>query len=129
MLRSISTMRDLCLRYNKSGEGLLWDTPPYSFVEDLRPDQQCDRILYVVVQIMAHVSVGTIGGISFLLMRLRHELQGVTYNKNVENWLPDMALLDELHCLWPWHQMICHYDPLAENALLLKSPNWRLGFD
>lgn len=130
MLRSISIMRNLCLRYNKSGKGLLWDKPPYEITRDLRPDHQCDRIMYVVIEIMANVGVGTIrGGLPFLLTRLTHELQGVTYNKNMENWLSDMALLDELHSLWPWHQMICHHDPLSDNALPLKLPNSRLYFD
>jgi hypothetical protein len=69
---------------------------------------QCDRIKYTVRK-MGLVLLGEYpDGISWLLLKMRHELRGVTYNKDVENWLSGMALLDEIHTLWRWRQTSGH---------------------
>lgn len=52
-------------------------------------------------------------GIAWLLLKLRDDMQGVAYNKDVENWLSGMALLDEIHTLWRWRQISCHRDEEA----------------
>jgi hypothetical protein len=118
MLRSISMMKDLCLRYNKSGEGTSWGVDLLSIIQDLQPSQQSDRVLFVFMKMREAVEHFDPSGISSWLLKLTHELQGATYNKNVENWLSDMALLEDLHSSWPRHQMICYQDPVADDAML-----------
>jgi hypothetical protein len=119
MLRSVDIMKDLCLRYNKSGEGPHWDVDPLSNLQDLNADQQSDRILFIFSKMRDLVKRSDPSGMSSWLLRLTSELRGVTYNQNVENWLSDMALLKELHSSWPRYQMICPHDPMTEVDMVL----------
>jgi hypothetical protein len=70
---------------------------------------QCDRIKETVVKMGNALAHECPDGISWLLLKMRHEMRGVTYNKDVENWLSGMALLDEIHTLWRWRQTHCHH--------------------
>jgi hypothetical protein len=69
---------------------------------------QCDRIKDTVRKMGLVLAGQCPDGISWLLLKMRHELRDVTYNKDVENWLSGMALLDEIHTLWRWRQTSGH---------------------
>jgi hypothetical protein len=59
-------------------------------------------------------------GISRWVQRIEHELSGLVYSKDVENWLSGMALLNELHVSWQWRQMTDYHDPLDEKLVTLE---------
>lgn len=81
---------------------------------------QCDRIKKTVLQMEFVLVNEHPDGISWLLLRMKHEMRGVTYNKDVENWLSGMALLHEIHTLWRWRQTSCHRSSEAAETPILK---------
>jgi len=70
--------------------------------------EQCDRINRTVMKTGFTLENEYPDGISWFLLEMRHEMRDITYNKDVENWLSGMALLDEIHTLWRWRQISCH---------------------
>jgi hypothetical protein len=80
-------------------------------------DHQTDRIKNTVMKMGRTLVREHPDGISWLLLKMKHEMRDVTYNKDVENWLSGMALLDEIHTLWRWRQISCH-----RGSVTVKSP-------
>jgi hypothetical protein len=81
---------------------------------------QCDRIKSTVMKMGLALVEECPDGISWLLLKMTHELRGVTYNKDVENWLSGMALLDEIHTLWRWRQTSGHRGSEAERTPIFE---------
>jgi hypothetical protein len=121
MLPSINMMRDLFLRcerrYGLSNSGKstvsMWTTR-----ECLVLTRKPDQIMAVAMDIGFAVQYDWIDGLPPLLMKLKEKLQGVEYNKSVESWLSNMALLDEIHDSWRRHQMTSHHDKLGRDAII-----------
>jgi hypothetical protein len=122
MLRSINMMRDLFLRcerrygFSDSGEPTV---SMWTIRDCLILTRKPDQIMAVAMDIGFAVQYDWIDGLSHLLMKLKEKLQGVEYNKSVESWLSNMALLDEIHDSWRRHQMIGHHDMLGRDAIIL----------
>jgi hypothetical protein len=79
----------------------------------LDPKQQSDHIYRWAENMALAVCDRSPGGISWLVRKLKRELEGAVYNRGLDNWLSGIALMDEFVLLWSWRQTIDHCDPLT----------------
>jgi hypothetical protein len=116
-IRTMDVMQDYCHRTEKDEKAARRENRPSCLV-GLNANRLSDRIV-LCIQLMIGVENADSKGLSlFMLIQwLQQELQGVSYNKNVENRLSTVALLDELRTSWQWRQIADHHDPVAEDAL------------
>lgn len=109
MLQTVTVMRSLWVREEKCQKSF-----PLGHISGICTcadnHDRCDRILSTAMKTEGALVNECPDGISWLLLKLRDDMQGITYNKDVENWLSGMALLDEIHTLWRWRQTSCHRD-------------------
>jgi hypothetical protein len=108
MLETIAIMRSRWLQEEECRK-LMPDAHIRELCDCVDSHNQCDRIKRIVKSMESSLVHESPDGISWLLLKMRHEMRGVTYNKDVENWLSGMALLDEIHTLWRWRQTHCHH--------------------
>jgi hypothetical protein len=122
MLRSINMMRDLFLRCERR-YGLSDSENPSVSMWTIRDclilGRNPDQIMDIGLDIGFAVQYDWIDRLLPLLATLEDKLQGVEYNKMVENWLSNMALLDEIYDSWRRHQTTYHQDTLSRDAIIL----------
>jgi hypothetical protein len=108
-------------KFNKAQRGGV----RHSLEQYLDPSKQSDRLLFAAYEMSCLVILVSPRemvpvGISRWVQRIEHELSGLVYSKDVENWLSGMALLNELHVSWQWRQMTDYHDPLDEKLVTLE---------
>jgi hypothetical protein len=59
-------------------------------------------------------------GSSWVVRKLKEELEGTTYSTGLENWISGISLLDEFAISWTFRQTIDHNDPLGWDAISLE---------
>lgn len=80
------------------------------------PSEQGDRLAFVAVIILNAVAKDRCTDNAWYMQKLKDELEGIKYNKLVENWISGLELMDELYISSTWRQTIDHHDPWDAKA-------------
>ena len=108
--RSVNIIRDYLIRADqrKKTKHLRKGT---NLSDDLDPKKQSDRVLYWAEDMEQAILDRKPGGVSWHVRKVKEELRGAAYSRDLENWMSGLALMDEIALLWSWRQTLDYCNP------------------
>lgn len=89
------------------------------YPQDLDSTQQIHRIIRWCLQLTSTPQDYPPGS-SWVVRKLKEELEGTTYSTGLKNWISGISLIDEFAISWTFRQTIDHNDPLGWDAISLE---------